>query len=296
MNRPWSRPFFAESGQSQCGSATLAFRRLRSWTAGGMHRSLPGYQDVAPPLLAGTGSSLSPRISIVIAVLDEAENVASVADEVNLAFKDGGPFEIVFVDDGSTDDTAARIRALPKDLVRLVRHEKRCGKSQAIRSGVAAARGEWIGTMDGDGQDDPVDIAKMLDLALAAGGSPLVAGVRAKRNDPWPRLVATRIGNGIRQALLNDGCPDTACGLKLFKRDAFLQLPVFEGMHRFLPALFRSYGHGLLLHEVNHRARAAGHSKYTNWGRALVGIGDLAGVMWLRSRTRAPRFVEPPSA
>lgn len=232
----------------------------------------------------------------MIAVLNEAENVAAVADEVSRVFKSVGSFEIVFVDDGSTDDTVTRIRALPTDLVRLVRHEKRCGKSQAVRSGVVAARGTWVGTMDGDGQDDPADIAKMLELALAAGGSPLVAGVRVRRKDPWPRLVATRIGNGIRQALLNDGCPDTACGLKLFKREAFLQLPVFEGMHRFLPALFQSYGHGLLLHEVNHRPRAAGQSKYTNWGRALVGIGDLAGVMWLRSRTRAPRFVEPPSA
>lgn len=239
---------------------------------------------------------MSPRISIVIAVLDEAENVAAVTAEINRTFAERVPFEIVFVDDGSTDDTVARIRALQADYIRLVRHEKRCGKSQAVRSGVVAARGEWIGTMDGDGQDDPVDIAKMLDLALADGGSPLVAGVRAKRNDPWPRLVATRIGNGIRQALLNDGCPDTACGLKVFKREAFLQLPVFEGMHRFLPALFKSYGHALLLHEVNHRPRAAGQSKYTNFGRALVGIGDLAGVMWLRSRTRAPRFVEPPSA
>jgi len=239
---------------------------------------------------------LSPRISIVIAVLNEAENIAAVAAEINRTFAERVPFEIVFVDDGSSDDTAARITALPADYVRLVRHKKRCGKSQAVRSGVVAAQGEWIGTMDGDGQDDPLDIAKMLDLALADSGSPLVAGVRAKRNDPWPRLVATRIGNGIRQALLNDGCPDTACGLKVFKRDAFLQIPVFEGMHRFLPALFRSYGHGLLLHEVNHRPRAAGQSKYTNWGRALVGIGDLAGVMWLRSRTRAPQFIEPPAA
>lgn len=239
---------------------------------------------------------MSPRISIVIAVLDEAENVAAVANEVISTFTGRVPFEIVFVDDGSTDDTAARIKALPADLVKLVRHEKRCGKSQAVRSGVMAARGEWIGTMDGDGQDDPVDIAKMLDLAMAAGSASLVAGIRVKRNDPWPRLVATRIGNGIRQALLNDGCPDTACGLKVFKREAFVLLPVFEGMHRFLPALFRTYGHGLILHEVNHRPRAAGQSKYTNWGRALVGIGDLAGVMWLRSRTRAPRIIDQPPA
>jgi len=232
------------------------------------------------------------RSSLVIAVLNEAENVEAVAQEAIVALQDGAPFEIIFVDDGSSDDTVARIRSLPAGLVRVVRHEKRCGKSQAIRSGVAAARGEWIATMDGDGQDDPRDVVKMLALATAAGGSPLVAGVRVRRNDPWSRLVATRIGNGIRQALLNDGCPDAACGLKVFKREAFLPLPVFEGMHRFLPALFKTYGHALILHEVNHRPRAAGQSKYTNWGRALVGIGDLAGVMWLRSRTRAPTYID----
>jgi dolichol-phosphate mannosyltransferase len=239
-----------------------------------------------------TTGDASPRISIVVAVFNEAENVEAVAQEIIRAFEAGGAFEIVFVDDGSTDDTAARVTALKDARVRLARHERRSGKSQAVRTGVLAARGRWIGTMDGDGQDDPADVAKMLDKALAAGGSPLVAGVRARRNDPWHRLVATRIGNGIRQALLNDGCPDTACGLKVFEREAFLMLPIFEGVHRFLPALFKSYGHPLILHEVNHRPRRAGQSKYTNWGRALVGIGDLFGVMWLRSRTRAPRTIE----
>jgi len=233
-----------------------------------------------------------PLVSIVVAVLNEADNVEPVTREIMRAFDDAFSYEIVFVDDGSDDNTVARIRALDEGHIRVVRHARRCGKSQAVRTGVAAARGRWIGTMDGDGQDDPADLAKMLRQALRAGGSPLVAGIRVRRKDPIHRLIATRVGNGIRQALLNDGCPDTACGIKLFERRAFLQLPVFEGVHRFLPALFRSYGHPLMLHEVNHRPRAAGVSKYTNWGRALVGVGDLLGVMWLRSRTRAPQLIE----
>jgi dolichol-phosphate mannosyltransferase len=233
-----------------------------------------------------------PVLSVVIAVFNEHENVAAVARETLAALEPGPAFEVVFVDDGSTDATVAALKALADPRIVVVKHLGRCGKSQAVRTGVFAARGRWIGTMDGDGQNDPADVAKMLKLALDAGGSPIVAGVRRRRNDPVSRLVATRIANGIRQAILNDGCPDTGCGLKLFEREAFLVLPVFEGQHRFLPALFKTYGHPLILHEVNHRARTAGVSKYSNIGRALVGVVDLLGVVWLRARTRAPRGVE----
>ena len=246
-----------------------------------------------PSPFSPTGESLA--LSVVIAVFNEAENVAAVARETLGALEGGGAkdsFEIVFVDDGSTDGTVAALKALGVRRVVVIRHIGRCGKSQAVRTGELAARGRWIGTMDGDGQNDPVDIVKMFDLAIAAGGSPLVAGVRRRRHDPASRLVATRIANGLRQSLLNDGCPDTGCGLKLFERDAFLVLPVFEGQHRFLPALFKTYGHPLVLHDVNHRPRAAGVSKYSNIGRALVGIVELFGVVWLRARTRAPKAVE----
>ncbi len=239
------------------------------------------------------GESLA--LSVVVAVFNEAENVAAVARETLAALEAGAvkaSFEIVFVDDGSTDATVANLKALGDPRIVIVRHIGRCGKSQAVRTGVLASRGRWIGTMDGDGQNDPVDVAKMYDLAQTAGGSPLVAGVRRRRHDPASRLVATRIANGLRQSLLNDGCPDTGCGLKLFERDAFLVLPVFEGQHRFLPALFKTYGHPLILHDVNHRARSAGVSKYSNIGRALVGVVDIIGVVWLRARTRAPRAVE----
>ena len=237
-----------------------------------------------------------PRASVVIAVLDEAENVCAVAAETLAALETIAPSELVFVDDGSTDatpDILARLAAADPR-VRLLRHDRRCGKSQAVRTGVLAARAPWIATLDGDGQNDPRDAVGMLQAAWAAPGpAPLVAGVRVRRNDPASRLVATRIANGFRQAVLQDHCPDTGCGLKVFRREDFLMLPVFEGMHRFLPALFARYGHPLINREVSHRARTAGKSKYTNWGRALVGIVDLLGVIWLTRRTRAPRITEP---
>ena len=236
----------------------------------------------------------APRASVVIAVLDEAQNVQSVAAEALDALQPIGPFEIIFIDDGSTDATPGLLAALAAadPRIRLVRHATRCGKSQAVRTGVLAARAPWIATMDGDGQNDPKDVAAMLQAAWSAeGASPLVAGVRRRRNDPASRLVATRIANGLRQAVLHDHCPDTGCGLKVFRREDFLLLPVFEGMHRFLPALFARYGHPLINREVSHRARTAGVSKYTNWGRALVGIVDLLGVIWLTRRTRPPRLL-----
>ena len=234
----------------------------------------------------------APRACIVIAVFNEAENVAAVAHEVLGALDSIAPFEILFVDDGSSDGTPALLEAMAAadDRIRLVRHDRRCGKSQAVRTGVLAARAPWVATLDGDGQNDPADLPDMLNAAWAAPGSPpLVAGVRVRRDDPLSRLIATRIANGIRSSLLGDHCPDTGCGVKVFRRDDFLLLPCFEGMHRFLPALFQRYGHPLINHPVRHRARLLGTSKYTNWGRALVGIFDLAGVAWLVRRTQAPR-------
>ena len=234
-----------------------------------------------------------PRLTVVVAVFNEAENVASVLNELTAALAGLQPFEVVFVDDGSTDATAERIAVLraAQPGVRLLRHDRRCGKTAALRTGIAAARAEWIATMDGDGQNDPADIPGMLTLALAAPRAPLVAGIRARRYDTLSRRIATRLANGLRQAVLADHCPDTGCGLKAFRREDFMRLPAFEGMHRFLPALFQAYGHPLLCKTVAHRARLRGQSKYTNLGRALVGIGDMLGVIWLRSRTTLPHKV-----
>lgn len=240
---------------------------------------------------AASGGAMA---SVVIAVLNEAENVEAVTAEVLEKMAPAAPFEIVYVDDGSTDATPDILQRLADNdpRVRLVRHDKRCGKSQAVRTGVVAARGVWIATLDGDGQNDPSDLPDMLAKARnASGKSPIVAGIRVRRNDPVSRLIATRIANGFRAAVLGDHCPDTGCGMKVFARDAFLLLPCFEGMHRFFPALFQRYGHPLINHPVKHRPRAAGTSKYTNIGRAFVGIFDMMGVIWLTRRTTAPGSV-----
>lgn len=237
--------------------------------------------------------SPAPRFSVLVAVFDEADNIAAVTEEILAAAAPLGSFELVYVDDGSRDATPERLRALKADArIRVLRHDRRCGKTAALVTGVLAAGAPWIATMDGDGQDDAHDLPRLLELAWAGGEpSPLVAGIRMHRRDSWSRRFATRFANGLRQRLLRDECPDTACGLKVFRREAFLRLPVFEGMHRFLPALFQLYGHPLVCCPVAHRPRLAGKSKYSNFGRAVVGLSDLLGVIWLRRRTRLPRIV-----
>jgi len=239
-------------------------------------------------------SGEAPRFTVLIAVYNEAESVASVTEEVLRAAAPLQPFELVYVDDGSDDGTAEQLRALRARHVeiRVLRHDRRCGKTAALATGVRAARAPWIVTMDGDGQNAGEDVPRLLELAWASGEpSPLVAGIRKRRHDPWSRRVATKFANALRRALLHDSCPDTGCGLKAFRRDVFLRLPVFEGMHRFLPALFQTYGHPLACCTVTHRPRLKGRSKYTNFGRALVGLPDTIGVIWLQRRTRIPNRV-----
>jgi glycosyltransferase involved in cell wall biosynthesis len=235
-----------------------------------------------------------PRFSIVVAVFNEADNVAPVTAEIMQAAFPLGPFELIYVDDGSNDETPERLRVLRArhGAIRVLRHDRRCGKSAALVTGIGAARAPWIVTMDGDGQDDAAEIPRLLEAAWAAGEpSPLVAGIRTTRRDRRSRRLATKFANGLRQKLLRDDCPDTACGFKAFRRDVFLRLPSFEGMHRFLPALFQTLGHPLVCVPVNHRPRLAGQSKYTNLGRAVVGVADMLGVIWLRRRTRLPGHV-----
>lgn len=235
------------------------------------------------------------QLSVVIPVHNEAENIAAVSEEIAAALGDEIAYELIFVDDGSIDDSLAELRAARRrhPTLRIVRHTARSGQSAAIRSGVKAAAAPWIVTLDGDGQNDPADIRPLVELAWqqAADGPVLVAGLRRKRQDSWSRRLATQVANGIRQALLKDGCTDTGCSLKVFRRDAFLDLPYFNGMHRFLPALFQMYRHRCHYRPVNHRPRRHGATKYTNWRRALIGIADLRGVLWLKRRTVLPDTV-----
>jgi dolichol-phosphate mannosyltransferase len=227
-----------------------------------------------------------PEISVVIPVCNEAENVAPLATEIAQALA-GREFEILFVDDGSTDGTAAAVqacRAAGIAQIRLLRHSFRSGQSAAVCSGVRQARAAWVATLDGDGQNDPADIPALL---AARGDAQLVMGNRVgRRRDTWLRRLQSRVANGVRSRLLGDGTPDTGCGIKLMHRETFLDLPRFDHMHRFLPALFQRAGAKVVSVPVNHRARARGTSKYGLFDRLWVGIVDIFGVMWLKRRFR----------
>jgi dolichol-phosphate mannosyltransferase len=241
----------------------------------------------------------APWLSLVVPLRDEAENVGFLTEAVAAIADQLGAFELVYVDDGSADGTAERVveAAGRHAFVRLVAHAAPAGQSAAIHSGVLMARGAAICTLDGDGQNPPGEIPRLL-AGLDGGRFPgevgLIAGQRVGRRDTaWKRL-GSRVANGVRRGLLRDGTRDTGCGLKLFRRDAFLALPYFDHMHRFLPALFARDGWAVVLVDVAHAPRHAGRSKYTNLARALVGIHDLFGVAWLiRRRKRArPREKE----
>ena len=233
-------------------------------------------------------------ISAVIPVKDEAGNAAPLAREIAAALKDAGPHEIIFVDDGSTDATAAELRALKGEIaaLRVLRHAHNLGQSRAIRTGVMAATAPLIVTLDGDGQNDPADIPKLLAPLAADPALAMVSGVRVKRRDNASRRLASRIGNRAREWLLRDGAADTGCGLKVFRRDAFLALPYFDHMHRYLIALVRREGWEVGFVPVNHRPRLQGRSKYTNLSRLMVSLTDLMGVRWLQRRHRGPAGTE----
>ncbi|MFO1249243.1 MAG: glycosyltransferase family 2 protein [Alphaproteobacteria bacterium] len=230
---------------------------------------------------------MSVAVSAVIPVKDEAGNVGPLAREIAAGLA-GEPHEIIFVDDGSTDGTGAALAALKAELpqLRVIRHDRNLGQSRGIRTGVAAARGDTIVTLDGDGQNDPADIPKLLAILRADPALGMVSGVRVKRKDTASRRIASRLGNRFRNFMLGDGASDTGCGLKAFRRDAFLALPYFDHMHRFLIALVQREGWKVGYAPVNHRPRLTGASKYTNFGRMLVSFHDLLGVRWLQRRHR----------
>lgn len=232
-----------------------------------------------------------PYLSVLIPARNEAENLPTLLEEIHQALSSES-FEVLVVDDGSTDDTAARLLALKRGgypQLRILSHERSLGQSTAIYHAARAAEGTWLATLDGDGQNDPADIPGMLAI-LRAPEAPinlkLIAGHRVNRRDSTSKRWASRFANGLRGRLLRDNTPDTGCGLKLIEREAFLRLPYFDHMHRFIPALIQRHQGGMLVHPVNHRPRGAGVSKYGNLDRALVGVLDLIGVWWLIRRTR----------
>lgn len=237
-----------------------------------------------------------PTVSIVIPARNEAENVGALLDEIDRACAGKAEYEIIVVDDGSDDGTGAAVERLmqTKSHLRLIRHDRSGGQSAAVNSGVRAARGAIVCTLDGDGQNPPEELPKLflplIDPARAAIG--IVAGQRVGRRDTLSKRLASRFANGLRSRLLNDGTRDTGCGLKGFRRDAYLALPYFDHMHRYLPALFSRDGWQVMHVDVGHRARQAGRSNYNNLQRGLVGAIDLFGVMWLIRRRKKSRPTE----
>ena len=233
--------------------------------------------------------SATPQLSVVVPVYNEEGNIAPLVGEIVAALRGTLPFEIVYVDDQSRDATLQRLRDLQATTpeLRVVRHLANSGQSAAIRNGVKAARAPWIATLDGDGQNDPADIPKLLaERAQAPAEVKLFAGWRVDRQDSGSKRWASKWANAIRSRLLRDDTPDTGCGIKLFEREAFLDLPGFDHMHRYLPALMQRAGWKTVSVPVHHRPRGSGASKYNNLQRALVGIRDLRGVAWLIARNR----------
>ena len=238
----------------------------------------------------------SPLLSVVIPLLDESGNVLPLLAEITAALSAhaviGSNFEIICVDDGSTDTTVHEIQQARQTNphVRIIKHANRLGMSAALRNGIRRARATWILTIDGDGQNDPADAPRLIDLAWMKGRNDkiLVAGIRVNRRDTAAKRLASRFANKIRKALLNDHCPDTGCSLKLFPRESYLELPFFSGLHRFMPALLKLYGHECLFTPVNDRPREHGVSKSDFLGRAIRGTYDLFGVIWLTRHTPKP--------
>lgn len=232
----------------------------------------------------------APEISVVVPVFDEEGAAPDLAREIAAAFR-GRDYEMVFVDDRSRDGTLAALTALKAELpqLRVLSHRANSGQSRAIRTGVLAARGDIVVTLDGDGQNDPADGPKLVDaLRVGPPELALVGGERVKRQDSQAKKIASRFGNGVRKRLLKDVANDTGCGLKAFRREAFLRLPYFDHIHRYIPALMLREGYKVAFLPVNHRHRQTGQSKYTNLGRLWASLSDLLGVMWLQSRARNP--------
>ena len=241
----------------------------------------------------------APLLSVVVPVRNEGDNILPLVAEIRAAVASIAA-EIIYVDDGSTDDTAEHLAAATgQPGARLVRrrHRESCGQSAAVCTGIRAASGGWVATLDGDGQNDPADILPLLARAQeeegAGRGPVLVAGHRVTRRDTWAKRTSSRVANWVRAGLLGDATPDTGCGLKVLRRETFLELPRFDHMHRFLPALVLRAGGRVVSVPVRHRPRLRGQSKYGVLDRLWAGVFDLAGVYWLQRRWHRPEVEEP---
>lgn len=232
----------------------------------------------------------APTVSIVVPVRNEANNIAPLIEEIAAALDGRWDYEIVYVDDGSTDATAERLTAImaERDTVRQIRHEKSSGQSAAVRTGVRAARGAIVATLDGDGQNNPQFLPELI-IAIEKGEGRigLAAGQRVGRKDTGFKKFQSRVANKVRSRVLSDGTRDTGCGLKAFRREVFLSLPYFDGLHRFLPALVRREGYDIAYVDVTDRPRRSGVSNYGFFDRLWIGIIDLAGVWWLIRRKKS---------
>jgi glycosyltransferase involved in cell wall biosynthesis len=240
-----------------------------------------------PPSIEMPGAE--PVLSVVVPVRNEADNIFPLLREIEQSCAGLAPFEVIYVDDGSTDGTPAALAAARegRPWLRVVRHEESCGQSAAVRSGVRAARGVLVATLDGDGQNDPAFIPRLVGALESGGpGVGLAQGQRVGRKDGRFKTFQSRIANGVRGRILRDGTRDTGCGLKCFRRSVYLSLPYFDALHRFLPALVKREGFGVVHVDVRDRPRLAGQSNYGMFDRLWVGILDMAGVWWLIRRRR----------
>ncbi|MBP1627277.1 MAG: glycosyl transferase family 2 [Holophagaceae bacterium] len=239
-------------------------------------------------------SQTIPTLSIIIPAKNEVDNIRPLVDEIRAAVDGVFDYELVYVDDGSTDATWQTLLDLRQegfDRLKLLRHQKSSGQSLAVLTGARAARGTWMVVLDADGQNDPADIPSMLRALIAAHEQdPLTVGIighRVNRRDDWVKRMSSKIANGFRDCLLHDGVPDVGCGLKALRLDWYLRLPGFNHMHRYIPALVQAQGGRMIVHPVNHRPRVAGVSNYGVWNRLWVGLVDVLGVWWLKRRSKA---------
>ena len=231
------------------------------------------------------------KISIIIPVYNEQDNIINLIEEIRTTLKNKINYEIIVVNDGSDDNTLKVLKAIRKSII-VINHKNNYGQSIGLRTGIMHAKNEYIITLDGDGQNDPIDIFKLIKYFDEKIDFMMVVGNRVNRIDTRARRIASRLAFQIRKFLLNDNTPDTGCALKLFRKKDFLQLPFFNHIHRFLPFLFNSFKGKIVSIPVNHRPRGSGVSKYSNFQRFLVGINDIFGVIWIRKRSVWPILIK----